>query len=76
MHLLVLAMFGKFCAGIARLLQYFNDIRDSFRNIYNSSNPSDCKKYKENMKFLGNFFFLILFIIKYHLYFYSGYLEV
>ena len=39
-------------------------------------NPSDCQKYNENMRFLGNLFFLILFIIKYDVYFYSEYLEV
>ena len=38
MHLLVLAIFGKycdviFCADIARLLQYFNNIIDRFRNL-------------------------------------------
>ena len=37
MHLLVIAIFGKycihyiFCADIARLLQYLNKISDSFR---------------------------------------------
>ena len=33
------------------------------------SNPSDCPKYNENMKFRGNLFFLILLIIKYYLFF-------
>ena len=40
MHLLILAIFGKycipyvvFCADIARLLEYFKNISDRFRNI-------------------------------------------
>ena len=37
--------------------------------------PSDYQKYNENLHFLGNFF-SILFIIKYDLYFFNGYLEV
>ena len=41
-----------------------------------ASNPSDCKKYNENMKFLRNLFFLILFSIKYYLHFYNGYLKI
>ena len=39
------------------------------------SNPSENKKYNENMKFLRSLFFLILFIIKYYPYFFNGYLE-
>ena len=31
---------------------------------YQDSNPSDCEKYNENMKFLGRYL-LILFIIEY-----------
>ena len=38
MHLLILTVFenityGVFCADIARLLQYFKNISDKFRNI-------------------------------------------
>ena len=43
---------------------------------YVGSNPSESKKYNENMKFLKSVFFLILCIVKYYLYFCNGYLEV